>query len=81
MSVGMGEAELREQLMTTSEEFKKLANEHKSYARQLDRLSQSHYLSDSERTLQIDLKKKKLLAKDRMHSIVQRYRKEMVAGS
>jgi uncharacterized protein YdcH (DUF465 family) len=81
MSVGMGEAELREQLMVTNEEFKKLANEHQSYAQQLDQLSQRPYLSDSERILQTDLKKKKLLAKDRMYSIVQRYRKEMVAGT
>lgn len=81
MSIGMGDAELQEQLMVTNKEFKKLANEHHNYAQQLEQLSQRSYLSDSERILQTDLKKKKLLAKDRMYSIVQQYRKTMVAGS
>jgi uncharacterized protein YdcH (DUF465 family) len=81
MSVGMREAELREQLMSTNREFKRLADEHKAYAEQLEVLSQRPYLSETERIQEIDLKKKKLMAKDRMYSIVQKYLKEMTARS
>ena len=81
MSVLIGEAELRQQLLVRDEEFKRLAVEHQSYDEQLELLSRRHHLSDEERIQEITLKKKKLLLKDQMYSIVQKYRKEMKAGS
>ncbi len=81
MSVPIGEAEVRQQLLARNDEFKKLAAEHQSYDEQLEQLSRRHHLSDDERIQQITLKKKKLLLKDQMYIIVQRYRKEMKAGS
>jgi uncharacterized protein YdcH (DUF465 family) len=81
MSVGIGEAELREKLMVTNDEFKRLAGEHQSYAQQLEQLNRRPHLSEEERILEIDLKKKKLMAKDRMYSIVNKYRKQLQASS
>jgi uncharacterized protein YdcH (DUF465 family) len=79
MSVLIGEAELHQQLLARNEEFRKLAAEHQSYDRQLESLSHRHHLSDEERMQEVTLKKKKLLLKDQMYSMVQKYRKEMKA--
>ena len=81
MSVPLGEAELRQQLLSRDEEFRKLAAEHQSYDEQLEHLSRRHHLSADERMQEITLKKKKLMLKDQMYSIVQRYQKEVKAGS
>ena len=81
MSVPIGEAELREQLLSRDVEFKRLAAEHQSYAEQLEQLNRRHHLSDEERIQEITLKKRKLLLKDQMYSIVQKYRKELKTGS
>ncbi len=81
MSVQYGEAELRQQLLAKDDEFRRLAAEHQSYDKQLELLTRRHHLSDEERLEEITLKKKKLLLKDQMYSIVQKYRKEMKAGS
>ncbi len=81
MGVLLGEAELREQLMNSSEEFRKLAAEHHAYAEQLEKLSSRHFLTEEEKIEEITLKKKKLMLKDQMYSLLQKYRKEMKAGS
>jgi uncharacterized protein YdcH (DUF465 family) len=81
MGVLIGEAELREQLMHTSEEFRRLAAEHHAYDEQLDRLSSRHFLTEEEKIQEVTLKKKKLMLKDQMYSLLQQYRKEMKAGS
>jgi uncharacterized protein YdcH (DUF465 family) len=77
MSVLLGEAELREQLMRANEQFRKLAAEHKMYADQLDKLTSRAYLTEEEKLQETTLKKKKLLLKDQMYSMVQKYRREL----
>ena len=77
MSVLTGEAELREHLMTTSEEYRRLAAEHQAHAEQLEVLLRRHHLSDQERLEEIMLKKKKLALKDQMYIILQKYRREI----
>jgi uncharacterized protein YdcH (DUF465 family) len=67
--------------MGTSEEYRRLAAEHQSYSVQLDQLSSRHYLTEDEKLQETMLKKKKLMLKDQMYTILQRYRKEMKAGS
>ncbi len=79
MSVMVGEAELREQLLHSNEEYKKLAAEHRAYSDELERLQSRHLLTEEERVQEIMLKKKKLLLKDQMYSIIERHRKEMQA--
>ena len=77
MSVVMGELELRERLISSNEEFRRLMQKHQSYAHELERLSARPHLSEDERIQEITLKKKKLLLKDRMHSMVLEYRKQL----
>jgi uncharacterized protein YdcH (DUF465 family) len=81
MSVPIGEAELRQQLLAKDEEFKRLAIEHQSYDEQLEQLTRRHHLTDEEKIQEITLKKKKLMLKDQMYLMVQKYRKEMKTGS
>lgn len=75
------EAELREQLLRENAEYRRLAAEHQSYKVQLEDLSNKHFLSEEELIHEKTLKKKKLLLKDQMHSMVQRIIKQMQAGS
>ena len=77
MSVMIKEAELREQLLRTNPEFRRLAAEHQSYAEQLEKLNSRHHLTEEERVQEITIKKKKLLLKDQMYSLIQKYRKEL----
>ena len=67
--------EVKNHLMTTNEEFSRLAREHCNYEQQLDQLSQRPYLSETERIEEIKLKKKKLFLKDQMERIIQQYKK------
>ncbi len=76
MSVLLGEAELREYLLHSNEEYRRLAAEHQSYDEQLEQLSSRHHLSDEEQLQEITLKKKKLMLKDQMYSLLQQYRKQ-----
>lgn len=77
MSGLINEAELRDLLLKENEEFRKLAAEHQHYEDQLEDLTNRHFLSEEEQLLEKTLKKKKLLLKDQMYSILQRARKEM----
>ena len=81
MGVLIGETELREQLMASNPEYRRLAAEHQAYSEQLDKLSSRLHLSDEEKIQETTLKKKKLMLKDQMYSIVQKYRKEIAAES
>lgn len=75
------EAELREQLLRENAEFRRLAVEHQSYDVQLEDLSNKHFLSEEEQIQEKTLKKKKLVLKDQMQSMVQKIIKQMQAGS
>ena len=77
MSVEVPETELRDQLMRDNAEFRRLAEEHQSYDVQLENLNNKHFLSEEEQVQEKTLKKKKLLLKDQMYMMVQKFRKEM----
>ena len=81
MSSLIPEAELREQLLKENAEYRRLAAEHQSYDDQLEDLTNKHFLSEEEQLREKTLKKKKLMLKDQMYSIVQKIRKQMEAGS
>lgn len=81
MSFAIREAELRDQLLRENAEYRRLAAEHQSYADQLENLANRHFLSDEEKLQEKTLKKKKLLLKDQMYSMIQKIRKEMETGS
>jgi len=75
MSVLIGEAELKEQLLQTNEDYRRLAEEHQSYSDQLEEMSSRPHLSDEEKMQEVTLKKKKLLLKDQMYVMLQKHRK------
>jgi uncharacterized protein YdcH (DUF465 family) len=67
-------AQVREQLLASNDEFRRLASEHSQYAQQLDSLIQKKYLSEEEKIEEVRLKKLKLHLKDRMESLEQQFR-------
>lgn len=67
-------AQVREQLLASNDEFRRLASEHSQYAQQLDSLIQKRYLSEEEKIEEVRLKKLKLHLKDRMESLEQQFR-------
>ena len=56
----------REQLLASSDEFRKLADAHSNYSQRLESLSDKKYLSEEEKVEVVRLKKLKLRLKDEM---------------
>ena len=65
---------VRESLLASNEEFRRLAQEHESYSQRLDTLSQKPYPSEDDKLEQVRLKKLKLRLKDQMQALEQQYR-------
>ena len=65
---------VKEQLLASDEEFRRLAHEHSQYAKRLEALIEKRYLSDDEKLEEVRLKKLKLRLKDQMEAIEQKHR-------
>lgn len=65
---------VRDQLLASHDEFRRLVQEHAQYAQRLDSLTQKRFLSDEEQLEEVRLKKMKLRLKDQMESIEQHFR-------
>jgi uncharacterized protein YdcH (DUF465 family) len=68
-------APVRDQLLASSDEFRKLADEHSDYSQRLESLANKKYLSEEEKVEEIRLKKLKLRLKDEMESFQSRAQK------
>lgn len=68
----MGDGDIKDYLISTDDEFRKLVEQHHSYDEQLDKLVRKNFLSEEEKLLETVLKKKKLAIKDQMHSRILR---------
>lgn len=68
------EEELRTHLMDTNEEFRRLAEQHSDYDRQLVALESRARLTEQEQLEEVRLKKLKLRAKDQMREILARHK-------
>ena len=69
----------RDQLLSSHEEFRKLAMEHTQYQQRLESLTQKRYLTEDEQLEEVRLKKLKLRLKDQMASIEREYQQVHVA--
>jgi len=67
-------AQVRDQLLATNDEFRRLAQEHSEYQQRLESLIQKKYLSDDEKLEEVRLKKLKLRLKDQMQSLELKFR-------
>ena len=68
--------EIKERLLESSDEFKKLAKEHSNYDEKLSTLINRSFLSEKEEFERVNLKKMKLRTKDRMQQMIQARRQE-----
>jgi uncharacterized protein len=71
--------ELKAHLMSTNEEYQRLATQHTEYAKQLDALEALPHLTTDQELEETRLKKLKLRLKDQMEAIVSQYRGQQVA--
>lgn len=66
--------ELKESLLQTDPEFRRLYADHRDLDARLLELANKHYLSEPEQFEEVRLKKKKLQLKDQMEEILRRHR-------
>jgi uncharacterized protein len=66
---------VREQLLASHEEFRRLAQEHTQYSQRLSSLIEKRYLTEDEKLEEVRIKKVKLRLKDQMQMIEQQYRR------
>lgn len=69
-------AQVRDQLLATNDEFRRMAQEHSEYQQRLESLIQKKYLSEDEKLEEVRLKKLKLRLKDQMLSLEVKFRTE-----
>ncbi len=75
MSVSTGDL-LKMELIANNQEFRQLVQEHKSYEMRLGELAALPHPSEDELLEVAQLKKKKLLVKDKMESMVQVHKRK-----
>lgn len=73
----MREEELKELLLKESEEFRKANKLHQQYEKKLEKLKAKSYLTESEKQEEKELKKKKLILKDKMYFLMSEYKKSL----
>ncbi len=66
---------VREQLLASHEEFRRLAQEHTQYSQRLTSLIEKRYLTEDEKLEEVRIKKLKLRLKDQMQMIEQEFRR------
>lgn len=67
---------VRDQLMATHQEFRRLAQEHSQHSQRLEALVQKRFLTEDEKLEEVRLKKLKLRLKDQMEAIEQQYKRD-----
>ncbi len=67
--------EIRDRLIQTNEQFRRLVEQHSTFDAELSQLSQKPYLTEQDQLREIELKKRKLRVKDEMERILQEYRR------
>jgi len=73
----MKEEEIKEHLMSSNPEFRRLVEEHKQFEGQLNELHGRQHMTDQDHIEEVRLKKKKLHLKDQMNSMIQKFRSQL----
>lgn len=73
----MREKELKELLIKENEEFKKANQLHQQYEKKLDKLKAKKFLTEAEKQQEKEMKKKKLVLKDKMYYLMTEYKKSL----
>jgi len=73
----MREEELKKLMLKENEEFRKANKLHQQYEKKLEKLKTKSYLTESERQEEKELKKKKLILKDKMYFLMSEYKKSL----
>jgi uncharacterized protein YdcH (DUF465 family) len=68
--------QVRDQLLASNDNFRKLLEEHSQYSQRLEALITKKYLSEDEKLEEVRLKKLKLRLKDQMESLEQQFRND-----
>ncbi len=71
--------DLKAHLMATDENFRKLAEQHAEYKKQIEAIEAKPHVTPQDEDEEHRLKKLKLRVKDQMNEILARYRAEKVA--
>jgi len=66
---------LVERLISENEEFRRLRDEHRGYEQELEALTQRPFLSTDHQWRMNEIKKRKLIVKDRMEAILREAKK------
>jgi uncharacterized protein YdcH (DUF465 family) len=72
--------DLREELLQTDEEFRRLYDEHKDYERRLTEINQKTLLSQDDEVEEKKIKLHKLALKDQMERILRTHREARVSA-
>ena len=73
----MKEEEIKDHLMSSSPEFRLLAEEHHHFEVKLEELHARHHMTEQDHLDEVAFKKKKLQIKDQMIAMIARVRHEM----
>ena len=73
----MDEVMLRQRLSQENPEFRKVLDLHREYETRLQEFSDKAYLTEEEDREQKEIKKKKLVLKDRMYFLMTQYQKSL----
>jgi uncharacterized protein YdcH (DUF465 family) len=73
----MQEKELKDLLLKENDEFKKASKLHQQYEKKLEKLKAKSFLTEAEKQEEKELKKKKLILKDKMYVIMTEYKKSL----
>ncbi len=76
----MDEVEVKKHLFETDMKFRKLAEKHLEYERQLQELIEKQYFNLQDQFQEKMIKKKKLVVKDQMQMLISRYQLEHSVG-
>jgi uncharacterized protein len=67
-------SQAHDMLMSSNEEFRRMAQEHAQYSQRLESLSSKRFLSEDEKIEEVRLKKLKLRLKDQMEQVERQFK-------